>query len=158
MLISSNVGRHAGGVVLLATLLLRCGLALGHGEHEVPRHVSVHGRDAGDCSLPVRPCRTIQYARSVAAKGDRVLVAAGRYPVRSVQEIFSLTSGIVEFQGGFDRFDHFANQAPGRNQTTLTGVPREFRGQLRDKGFHVVADLKGLRPHQRRELKSFRAG
>ena len=158
MLISSNVGRHAGGVVLLATLLLRCGLALGHGEHEVPRHVSVHGRDAGDCSLPVRPCRTIQYARSVAAKGDRVLVAAGRYPVRSVQDIFSLTSGIVEFQGGFNRFDHFASQAPDRNQTTLTGVPREFRGQLRDNGFHVVADLKGLRPHQRRELKSFRAG
>jgi len=153
-----NIGKHAVGVVLFETYGLHCGLAFGHGEHEIPRHVSVHGRDLGDCSQPVRPCRTIQYARSVAAKGDRVLVAAGRYQVHTMREVFALTSGIVDFKGGFNRFDHFANQSPDRNQTTLTGVPREFRSQLRDKGFHVVADLKGLRPHQRRALKRFQAG
>ena len=62
-----------------AVLLLCPGLAFGHGQHEVPRHVAEQGRDAGDCVLPVRPCRTIQYALSLAGKGDRVLVAAGTY-------------------------------------------------------------------------------
>ena len=155
MRISSNIGGLAFG---LAVLLLDGGLAFGHGEHEIPRHVSVHGQDAGDCSLPVRPCRTIGYARSVSAKGDRVRVAAGRYEVRTPGEIFSLTSGIVDFQGGFNRFDHFARQAPDRNQTTLVGVPREFRDQLRDRGFHVVTDRKGMRPYQRRALQGFQAG
>ena len=124
----------------------------------MPRHVAPEGRDSGDCALPVRPCRTIAYAQSVAGKGDRLLVAAGRYEVRTAEEIFGLTGGMVTAQGGFDRFDHFLTQDPERNATTLIGVPREFRGQLRDQGFHVVVDLKGLRPPERRKLAAFRAG
>ena len=158
MKVSPDIGKVAARLFSLGVLLLHAGAALAHGEHEVPRHVSVHGRDAGDCSMPVRPCRTIQYARSRAAKGDRVLVAAGRYALRSVQDIFALTSGSVDFQGGFNRFDHFAGQAPGRNQTTLVGVPREFRSRLRERGFHVVSDLKGMRAPERRALAGFRAG
>ena len=106
----------------------------------------------------MRPCRTIAYAQSVARKGDRLLVAAGRYEVRSAEEIFSLTSGMLTAQGGFNRFDHFLAQVPDRNVTTLIGVPMEFRAQLRDQGFHVVVDLKGLRPPARRQLAAFRAG
>lgn len=138
--------------------LLSGALAWGHGEHEVPRHVAPAGRDTGDCSLPVRPCRTIEYAQSRSGKGDRLLVAAGRYEVRSAEEIFRLTSGMLDARGGFDRFDHFLTQDPERNVTTLVGVPREFRGQLRDRGFHVVVDRKGLRPRERLELAAFRAG
>ena len=133
-------------------------MAFGHGEHELPRHVAPEGRDTGDCSLPVRPCRTIAYAQSVSSKGDRLLVAAGSYQVRTAQEVFSLTSGMLTAQGGFDRFDHFLTQAPDRNVTTLIGVPREFRSQLQDQGFHVVVDLKGLRPPERRKLDAFHAG
>ncbi|MDE0062843.1 MAG: choice-of-anchor B family protein [Gammaproteobacteria bacterium] len=106
----------------------------------------------------MRPCRTIQYAQSVAGKGDRILVASGTYPVRTAQDIFMLTSGMLDVQGGFDRFDHFARQAPDTNRTTLVGVPLEFRQQLRDRGFHVVVDRKGLRPQQRQVLEEFRAG
>ena len=155
---SPNVGRHAVGKSASALLLLLCGLAWGHGEHEVPRYVAPQGKDAGDCELPVRPCRTIQYAQTVAGKGDRILVATGTYPVRTAQDVFMLTGGMLDVQGGFDRFDHFARQAPAVNQTTLVGVPVEFRQQLRDQGFHVVVDRKGLRPQQRQVLGEFRAG
>lgn len=150
--------RIAAGSVYLAGLALWAGPALGHGEHEVPRHVSAQGRDTGNCELPVRPCRTIQYAQSVAGKGDRLLVAAGTYEVRTAQDIFMLTSGMLDVRGGFDRFDHFARQSPDTNRTTLVGVPLEFRQQLRNRGFHVVADRKGLRSQQREVLEEFRAG
>ena len=155
---SPKLGRHLVGKVAPSLLLLLFGLAWGHGEHEVPRHVSPQGKDAGNCELPVRPCRTIQYAQSVAGKGDRILVATGTYPVRTAQDVFMLTSGMLDVQGGFDRFDHFARQAPDRNRTTLVGVPLEFRQRLRERGFHVVVDRKGLRPQQREVLEEFRAG
>ena len=158
MRLSPNIGRHAAGTSPPAMLLLLCSLAWGHGEHEVPRYVAVQGKDTGDCERVVRPCRTIQYAQSVAAKGDRLLVAAGAYEVRTAQDLFVLTSGMLDVQGGFDRFDHFARQAPDANQTTLVGVPVEFRQQLRDRGFHVVVDRKGLRPRQREALAEFRSG
>ena len=116
------------------------------------------GRDAGDCVLPVRPCRTIRYALSLAGKGDRVLVAAGTYEAGIAEDLFYLTSGILDVRGGFNRFDHFARQAPRQNQTTLIGVPVEFRGALRDRGFHVVTDTKGLRSEQREALTAYRAG
>ena len=115
-------------------LLLLCSFAWSHGEHEIPRYVAAQGKDTGDCELPVRPCRTIQYAQSVAGKGDRLLIAAGTYPIRTAQDIFMFTSGMLDVQGGFDRFDHFARQSPDANQTTLVGVPVEFRQQLRDQG------------------------
>lgn len=63
-------------------LLLSCGFAWSHDEHEIPRYVAAQGKDAGDCKLPVRSCGTIQYAQSVAGKGDRLLVAAGAYAIR----------------------------------------------------------------------------
>ena len=152
-----SIGRHAVDKFAPALLLL-CSLAWGHGEHEVPRFVAAQGKDAGDCELPVRPCRTIQYAQSVAGKGDRLLVAAGTYEVRTAQDIFMLTGSMLDVQGGFNRFDHFARQAPDANHTTLVGVPVEFRQQLQDRGFHVVVDGKGLRPQQREDLAEFRAG
>ena len=150
--------RPPAGISVSALLMLFCSLAWGHGEHEVPRYVAAQGKDAGNCKLPVRPCRTIRYAQSKAGKGDRILVAAGTYPVRTAEDVFMLTGGMLDVQGGFDRFDHFARQAPDRNHTTLVGVPLEFRQQLRDQGFHVVVDRKGLRPQQRRVLEEFRAG
>ena len=113
-----NIARSAFGFFACAALALLSGQARGHGEHEVPRHVAEQGRDAGDCVLPVRPCRTIQYAQSVAGKGDRLLVAAGTYEVRTAGDVFNLTSGILDVKGGFNRFDHFARQAPNRNRTT----------------------------------------
>ena len=129
---------------------------LGHGDEDLPRYVAEQGVDAGDCTLPVRPCRTIQYATAVARKGSQVRVASGRYRIETPHEIFHITSGVLDVRGGFSRFDHFLTQAPAANPTTLVGVPAEFRDQLRAQGFHVIADRKGADHH--RALADLRRG
>ena len=129
---------------------------LGHGDEDLPRYVAEQGVDAGDCTLPVRPCRTIQYATAVARKGSQVRVASGRYRIETPHEIFHVTSGVLDVRGGFSRFDDFLTQAPTANPTTLVGVPAEFRDQLRAQGFHVIADRKGA--DQREALADLRRG
>ena len=116
------------------------------------RYVADQGEDDGDCTLPVRPCRTIWYALSVAGKHDQVRIARGTYKVPSVEDVAYLIHGTIDVKGGFNRFDHFLISAPARNQTTLAGVPVEFRDQLRARGFHVIVDQKGLDDTQRTAL------
>lgn len=43
------------------------------------RYVSPTGIDSGDCSSPIQPCRTIQYAVNKANIGDTIKVAQGVY-------------------------------------------------------------------------------
>ncbi|MEM4168174.1 MAG: hypothetical protein QXW98_06995, partial [Candidatus Caldarchaeum sp.] len=43
------------------------------------RYVSTTGIDSGDCSSPIQPCRTIQYAVNKASNGDTIKVAQGVY-------------------------------------------------------------------------------
>ena len=143
-------------VAIIAGCVMFSQATLGHGDEDLPRHVAEQGVDVGDCTLPVRPCRTLQYATAVARKGSQVRVAAGRYRIETPHEIFHLTSGILDVRGGFSRFDHFLTQAPGANPTTLVGVPAEFRDQLRTQGFHVIADRKG--GDQRDALADLRRG
>ncbi len=116
------------------------------------RYVAEQGQDQGDCALSVRPCRTVQYALSVAGKTDEVRVARGAYEVRDLEDASYVVHGSVAVLGGFDRFDHFLTQAPDRNPTTLIGVPLEFRDALRAQGFHVIVDRKGLDRIQRAAL------
>ena len=130
-------------VAIIAGCVMFSQATLGHGDEDLPRYVAEQGVDAGDCTLPVRPCRSIQYAAAVARKGSQVRVAAGRYRIETPHDIFHITSGVLDVRGGFSRFDHFLAQAPASNPTTLIGVPAEFRDQLRAQGFHVIADRKG---------------
>ena len=116
------------------------------------RYVSDRGENRADCTLPVRPCRTVQYALSVAGKTDQVRVASGTYEIASLDDAAYLVHGSVAVRGGFDRFDHFLTHAPERNPTTLVGVPMEFRDRLRAQGFHVIVDRKGLDSEQREAL------
>ena len=127
-------------------------LALSHGDDDKPRYVAEQGEDIGDCTLPIRPCRTIAYAQSVVGKGGQVRVASGTYELRATEEIFNLTSGVIDIQGGYNRFDHFLRQAPQANQTTLIGVPAQYRDVLRDRGFHVISDIKSIDLDQQRVL------
>ena len=55
-------------IALLVPLLLA---DVARGDDAIPRYVAQQGEDRGDCSLPVRPCRTVQYALSVAGKAIR---------------------------------------------------------------------------------------
>ena len=141
-------------LALLVPLLLA---QVARGDDAKPRYVAQQGEDQGDCSLPVRPCRTIQYAVSVAGKGDQVRVAQGTYQLTEVLDAVLLVAGTVDVQGGFDRFDHFLRQAPVSNRTTLTGVPVAFRDPLQARGFQVVVDRKGMDATDRAALAGFRA-
>ena len=150
-------GRHVLGLravviawVVVATGACWSGRAVA--DDATLRYVSAQGHDEGDCALPVRPCGTVQYALSVAGKTDRIRVARGTYEIPDLDDAAYLVHGSVEVRGGFDRFDHFLSQAPARNQTTLIGVPLEFRDRLRAQGFHVIVDRKGLDSGQRMAL------
>lgn len=118
-----------------------------------PRYVSEQGEDVGDCSLPIRPCRTIGYAQGKIGKGDQIRVASGSYELKDADEIFNLTSGVMDIRGGYNRFDHFLRQAPQFDRTALVGVPARFSDALRDKGFHVISDIKSLDVDQQATLE-----
>ena len=105
----------------------------------------------------MRPCLTIQYALSVAGKGDQVRVAGGVYRLGDVAHAIQTVAGAVDVQGGFDRFDHFLRQTPVANRTTLTGVPVALRDSLRARGFHVIVDRKGPDAVARAALAGYKA-
>lgn len=115
-------------------------VSYGHAEHDRARFVAPTGADEGRCDNPVRACKSIAYAVRQASKGDRVLVAEGHYRVTSAEDLFYLTGKLVPVLGGFNRFDHFLDQAPQVNPTILTGVPASYVAQLQQQGFVVVND------------------
>ena len=102
------------------------------------------GVDSGTCASAARPCRSIRYAALQSNKGDRVLVAGGVYPIEQPDDIFYLTSGLLNIDVGYTRYDHFKSADPVRRSVTLTGVPPEFRGELTRRGYRVIADRKNL--------------
>ncbi|MBV2129412.1 choice-of-anchor B family protein [Arsukibacterium indicum] len=116
---------------------------LAHAEHDKARFVAQTGRDSGRCADVLRPCRTIGYALAQAGKGDKVLVAAGQYQLANADDAVLLLSEIVPVLGGFNRFDHFLQQAPQLNKTVLTGVPAEFVNRLHQRGFQIINDGPG---------------
>ena len=123
---------------------MAAGPAAAHGEHEKPRYVAAGGTDSGDCGELFRPCATIGYAVSRAAKGDRILVAAGEYVIRDGEELLALLSDATNVRGGFSRFEHFQLSDPQRHASVVLGVPGEYRSLLSSKGFRVIADGKAL--------------
>jgi len=126
-------------IVIAASLAAN---ALAHSDLEKPLYVAPDGVDSDRCHDPQTPCRTIGYALTVAGKGGQIRVAAGRYGITDVQDVFHLVSGIVNIQGGYQRDDLF--QEPTSNLSTLTGIPAEYREQLAALGFNVLADRKGV--------------
>ncbi|SNY54693.1 choice-of-anchor B domain-containing protein [Arsukibacterium tuosuense] len=114
-----------------------------HAEHDKARFVAESGRDNGRCADVLRPCRTIGYALTQAGKGDKVLVASGQYQLATADDAVLLLSEIVPVLGGYNRFDHFLQQAPQLNKTVLTGVPAEFVERLHQRGFQIINDGPG---------------
>lgn len=126
---------------------------LAHSEHDKARFVANSGIDKGNCSNVVRPCQSIAYAVSQANKGDKILVASGKYEITSSDELFFLKSQLVPVLGGYNRFDHFQSQSPNSNTTTLTNIPTDMAENLRKKGFNVLADGKSLNDEQSLKTK-----
>ncbi|PCI58780.1 MAG: sodium:calcium exchanger [Gammaproteobacteria bacterium] len=130
--------------LLTVLFSLSSSYALAHSEHDKARFVSPQGKNIGKCDNVLRPCSSIAYAVQQANKGDKVLVSAGKYPIKTSEELFYLKSEIVPVLGGYNRFDHFQSQSPDSNITTLLGVPSEMAKSLRLQGFAVISDGKSL--------------
>ncbi len=120
-----------------------------HAEKDKARYVSPDGIDEGLCDNPLRPCKTMLYGISRAAKGDKLRLAAGDYHLESLEEILALKGALVPVLGGFNRFDHFKNQSPATNITRLFGVPADMTALVRQKGFTVMSDGKAKFSQQR---------
>ncbi len=144
-------------LISLGGLLIASSLGYSHSEPNKSLYVSNAGKDRGFCDNPVRPCKTIRYAVQKANKGDKVLVASGKYEISSTEELFYLKSEIVPVLAGFNRFDHFQSQSPNVNKTFLAGVPADMVPALREKGFHIIADGKatGRNPELAKRLESY---
>ena len=123
-------------------LALAAGPVLAHSDSEPPLYVAEEGVDSGSCQDAAQPCRSIRYAVSRLGKGGEVRVASGSYDVSDADTVFHLVNGSVAISGGFSRDGGFRRQGP--SPSTLHGVPTDFAEALSDRGFHVIADSKGL--------------
>lgn len=126
-------------LILFVCLTMRTVWA--HSGDEPPLFVAADGTDAGLCTDPATPCRSIEYALEKVGKGGQIRVAAGQYLVNDSEVLFHLVNGSVDIVGGYDRASGF--RVPSQNPTVLTGVPLEFAEPLVERGFAVIADSKG---------------
>ncbi|WP_172449292.1 choice-of-anchor B family protein [Bowmanella denitrificans] len=128
----------------ILSMMLVCALfsqgALSHSEHDKARFVAENGQDLGLCDNRLRPCRTIAYAVSRANKGDRVLVAQGRYQIQSQEDLLALLGNLVSVTAGYNRIDLYQSQAPDTHLTFISGVPKDYLQQLSSQGFVPIQD------------------
>ncbi len=129
---------------------------LAHAEHDKARYVAEAGKDEGRCDLTDAPCKTIAYAAKQAGKGDRILVAEGRYEITDVDSIFYLSSSAVPVSGGHQK-NTFQKTSANTGNSILIGVPAEFASGLAEKGFTVITDTKGLNREQQQYLDAKQA-
>lgn len=120
--------------------------ALSHSEHDKARFVAMDGKDQGVCDNRLRPCQTIAYAVSRANKGDKVLVAAGRYNALAEPELLALLSSLVPVQGGYSRVDLYQSQAPDSHPTFISGIPPEYLQPVTEQGFVALQDRHQAAP------------
>ena len=129
-------------VPLFVAALLATGVASAHSDLDKPLFVSPGGADSGRCQDASAPCRSLGFALDLAGKGGQLRLAAGRYDVEDIQDVFHLVSGIIDVRGGYSPDDNF--ELPGHGKTILIGVPAEYRAPLRERGIEIISDRKGL--------------
>lgn len=139
---SAGNTRFVAGWVLFAIGIWGCDGACAHGGVDNTLYVAETGIDRDRCLHKATPCGTIGYALAVAGKGSRVEIAPGTYPIDDAEELFHIVSGMIDVVGGVP-FDDPSGAAP-RGVSVLTGVPIQYRDLLRGRGFHVIADRKGI--------------
>lgn len=127
---------------LVAALTLAATFALAHGDADKPLFVAVDGVDNGACNDSTAPCRSLSHVLRLAGKGSKIRIAVGTYPVENTEDLFDMVSGALDVSGGYRPGDDITR--PGTGKSTLTGVPIEFREMLAGRGFHVIADRKGI--------------
>jgi len=110
---------------------------------EPPLYVGPAGADTGDCLDAGSPCRTLDFALQRVGKNGRIRVAAGNYTLSNPGDVFYLVSGAIDVRA--------------EKGATIVGVPNEFAGELGARGFHVIADSKGLNRESAEKLASTRS-
>ena len=151
-----SIGAPRSGSLRCCVPLLLADAA--RGDDAIPRYVAQQGEDRGDCTLPVRPCRTIQYALSVAGKGDQVRVASGAYQIADVLDAFRLGGERRRRARGVRPLRSLSPTSARRKpNNVLTGVPAALRDQLQARGFQVVVDRKALDAAGRAAIAGFQA-
>lgn len=101
---------------------------------EPPLLVTLSGSDSGNCQDTLSPCRTLAYALRQVGKNGQIRVGHGSFELPDVADVIYLLSGAIDVRGSY---------AEG-SRSTLIGVPSEFAGAVRAKGFRVIADSKGI--------------
>ncbi len=131
--------------LLLVCLALLCILnspsSYAHSGDKPIRFVSSEGVDDGVCNNPSFPCQSIEYAVNQATKGDKVHVAEGVYAVKGL-DIFFLLSDMIELKGGFSK--DFRTVDNKKFNTSITGLPADYREKLAQRGFKLIQDSKGV--------------
>ncbi|SVD55365.1 uncharacterized protein METZ01_LOCUS408219, partial [marine metagenome] len=128
--------------IVYATFLVLPNAAMAHGDGEQALFVAEGGEDNSNCLEAENPCGSIGYALSRAGKGDEIRISKGTYSIKKAEDIFHLVSGVINVRGGYE----FGNKITAGEPVAsiLTGVPFQYRELLRDRGFRIVADQKGL--------------
>lgn len=116
--------------------------ASAHGGPDAVLYVAPYGVDQGDCSDSALPCASISYALNLVGKGGQIRVAEGSYDIENPEDIFFLVSGAVDIEGGHRFREQFRQR--DLKISTLSGVPSEYRDFFAARGFHVIADRKGV--------------
>ena len=138
---------------LTALALLFCAAqAAAHGDPDAILFVAPYGADQGDCKDSTTPCATISYALNLVGKGGQIRVAEGAYDIEKPEDIFFLVSGAVDIEGGHRFKEQFLQR--DLKISTLSGVPSEYREFLNARGFHVIADRKGVDEATKAEVQN----
>ena len=141
-------GFNIACTLMVSIILTFSQAAFAHSEKEKARFVAENGINSGTCNNRFRPCKSIGYAVQQANKGDKILVAEGRYSVANQEDLLYLVSELQPVLGGFNTLDNYQVQQPDHFHSVLTGVPTEYADILYDKGFHVIVDTKGATTDQ----------
>lgn len=129
-------------LITLTLTVFAAGTASAHGDENAPLYVADAGADQGNCQDLARPCRTIGYAIGKLGKGGEIRVAEGSYFVADPDAVFHLANGSVAISGGYAAGSDFLHKS--ESPSTLHGVPIEYAENLSRRGFHVIADYKGI--------------
>jgi hypothetical protein len=127
-----------GMILAVCALLLYClaSPAYAHNEEKVRYANAAAGVDEGDCTDPQRPCRTSEYVRTQAGKGDELCLAAGLYRVNytsSAMIRMKLFNPLVRVNGACATTGHQA-AAAGGERPVIVGLPKTYSAQLTQLG------------------------
>lgn len=125
-----------------------------YADDDKPRYLSGEGNDEGDCRNVFRPCKSLDYALSVAGKGDSIHVGRGEYAIQSADEFYTLVTATHRIKASMDKLSGYTRQDKVNHMSTLIGVPASERAQFEALGFRVIADTKGFAPEERDLLDS----